>query len=87
MRFFSTERSAQGQPGTGTAGGAPITAPNSYILDGPIEAAPYLGYWPPEVRQEALAAVLGGVETGPRASGPRRGYHFCELSFGGRLLI
>ena len=41
-----------------------MTAPHSNIQDGPIEAAPYHGYCPPEVRQEAFAAVLEGVETG-----------------------
>ena len=41
-----------------------MTAPHSYIPDGPVEAAPYLGHCPPEVRQEAFAAVLDGVETG-----------------------
>ena len=38
--------------------------PHSYIPDGPIEAAPYHGYCPPEIRQEAFGAVLEGVETG-----------------------
>ncbi len=38
--------------------------PHSYIPDGPIEAAPYHGYCPPEVRQEAFGAVLEGIETG-----------------------
>ena len=38
--------------------------PHSYIPDGPIEVAPYHGYCPPEVRQEAFCAVLDGVETG-----------------------
>jgi hypothetical protein len=37
--------------------------PHSYIREGPIEAAPYLGFCPPEVRQEAFGAVLEGVET------------------------
>ena len=36
--------------------------PHSYIPDRPIEAAPYHGYCPPEVRQEAFGAVLEGVE-------------------------
>jgi hypothetical protein len=38
--------------------------PHAYIPTGPVEAAPYLGYCPPEVRQEAFSAVLEGVETG-----------------------
>lgn len=38
--------------------------PHSYIPDGSIEAAPYHGYCPPEVRQEAFDAVLEGVEIG-----------------------
>jgi hypothetical protein len=38
--------------------------PHPYIPAGPVEAAPYLGYCPPEVRQEAFSAVLEGVETG-----------------------
>jgi len=46
----------QGDPGA--------TPPHAYIPAGPVEAAPYLGYCPPEVRQEAFAAVLDGVETG-----------------------
>jgi hypothetical protein len=51
------------QAGAGQAdpGGNP---PHAYIPAGPVEAAPYLGYCPPEVRQEAFAAVLEGVETG-----------------------
>jgi hypothetical protein len=40
------------------------TPPRSYIPDGSIEAAPYHGYCPPEVRQEAFDAVLEGVEMG-----------------------
>ena len=40
------------------------TPPHSYVPDGPIEAAPYLGFCPPEVRQEAFGAVLEGVELG-----------------------
>jgi len=49
--------------GTGQAdpGGNP---PHAYIPAGPLEAAPYLGYRPPEVRQEAFSAVLEDVETG-----------------------
>jgi hypothetical protein len=38
--------------------------PHAYTPSGPVEAAPYLGYCPPEVRQEAFAAVLEGVKTG-----------------------
>jgi len=38
--------------------------PHAYIPDGPVEAAPYEGYCPPEVRREAFAAVLAGVEMG-----------------------
>ena len=38
--------------------------PHAYIPAGAVEAAPYLGYCPPEVRQEAFSAVLEGVETG-----------------------
>ena len=51
------------QAGAGQAdrGGNP---PHAYIPAGPVEAAPYLGYCPPEVRQEAFSAVLEGVETG-----------------------
>ena len=54
---------APARPATGTAGGTPITAPHEYIPNGPMETAPYLGYRPPEVRQEAFGAVLDGVET------------------------
>ena len=51
------------EAGAGQAdpGGAP---PHAYIPTGPVEAAPYLGYCPPEVRQEAFSAVLEDVETG-----------------------
>jgi hypothetical protein len=38
--------------------------PHAYIPAGPLEAAPYLGYCPPEVRQQAFSAVLEGVELG-----------------------
>jgi len=55
---------APARPATGTAGCTPITAPHEYIPNGPMETAPYLGYRPPEVRQEAFGAVLDGVETG-----------------------
>ena len=40
------------------------TPPHSYIPDGPIETAPYLGYERPEIRNAAFAAVLEGVELG-----------------------
>ena len=51
------------EAGAGQAdpGGDP---PHSYIPAGPVEAAPYEGYCPPEMRQEAFAAVLEGVELG-----------------------
>ena len=51
------------QAGAGQAdpGGNP---PHAYVPSGPLEAAPYLGYCPPEVRQEAFSAVLEDVETG-----------------------
>ena len=51
------------QAGTGPAdpGG---DSPHAYIPAGPVEAAPYLGSCPPEVRQEAFSAVLEDVETG-----------------------
>ncbi len=52
---------APAQSATGTAGGTPITAPHSYIPDGPIETAPLAGYCRPEIRREAFAAVLEGV--------------------------
>ncbi len=55
---------APAQPASGTAGGTPITAPHSYIPDGPIESAALAGYCRPEIRQEAFAAVLEGVELG-----------------------
>ena len=38
--------------------------PHDYVPAGPVETAPYLGYCPPEVRQEAFAAVLEGVGLG-----------------------
>ena len=47
--------------GQADPGGDP---PHAYIPAGPVEAAPYEGYCPPEVRQEALSAVLEGVELG-----------------------
>jgi hypothetical protein len=47
--------------GQADPGGDP---PHVYIPAGPVEAAPYLGHCPPEVRQEALTAVLEGVEMG-----------------------
>jgi hypothetical protein len=34
------------------------------VPPGPVETAPYLGYCQPEVRQEAFAAVLAGVQMG-----------------------
>jgi len=43
---------------------AMTTPPHEYIPDGPVGTAPYLGYCPPEVRQEAFCAVLEGVEMG-----------------------
>jgi hypothetical protein len=49
------------EPGPAGPGGEP---PHAYIPAGPVEAAPYLGYCPPEVRQEAFSAVLEGVELG-----------------------
>ena len=54
----SLDEAAAGQA---DPGGDP---PHAYIPAGPVEAAPYLGYCPPEVRQEAFGAVLEGVETG-----------------------
>ena len=47
--------------GQADPGGDP---PHAYIPAGLVEAAPYLGYCPPELRQEAFAAVVEGVETG-----------------------
>jgi hypothetical protein len=44
--------------------GGPATPPHEYIPAGPAEAAPLGGYRPPEVRQEAFAAVLESVELG-----------------------
>jgi hypothetical protein len=41
-----------------------MTTPHPYVPTGPVEAAPYLGFCPPEVRQEAFCAVLEGVELG-----------------------
>ena len=38
--------------------------PHAYIPTGPVEAAPYEAYCPPEVRREAFTAVLDGVEMG-----------------------
>jgi hypothetical protein len=38
--------------------------PHAYVPAGPVEAAPLGGYCPPEIRLEAFAAVLEGVETG-----------------------
>jgi hypothetical protein len=47
--------------GQADPGGDP---PHAYIPAGLVEVAPYLGYCPPEVRQEAFDAVLEGVEMG-----------------------
>ena len=41
-----------------------MTTPHDYIPADPVEAAPPGGYCPLEVRQEAFAAVLEGVEIG-----------------------
>ena len=41
-----------------------MTAPHEYVPDGPVETAPLAGYCRPEIRREAFAAVLEGVETG-----------------------
>jgi hypothetical protein len=51
------------QAGAGQAdpGGNP---PHAYIPAGPVQDALYLGYCPPEVRQEAFSAVLECVELG-----------------------
>jgi hypothetical protein len=54
----SLDQSCAGQA---DPGGNP---PHAYIPAGPVEAAPYLGYCPPEVRQEAFSALLEGVELG-----------------------
>ena len=51
----------QTSAGQADPGGDP---PHAYIPAGPVEAAPYLGYCPPQVRHEAFAAALEGVETG-----------------------
>lgn len=51
----------QASAGQANPGGNP---PHAYIPAGPVEAAPCEGYCPPEVRREAFAAVLDGVETG-----------------------
>lgn len=49
----------------GTAQADPgANLPHAYIPTGPVEAAPYLGHCPPEVRQEAFSTVLEGVEMG-----------------------
>ena len=45
------------------------TPPHEYVPDGPVETAPYLGFRPPEVRQEAFGAFVGQ----PRAAGVRAG--------------
>jgi hypothetical protein len=51
------------EAGVGQAdpGGDP---PHAYIPAGPVEAEPYEGYCPPDVRREAFSAILEGVETG-----------------------
>jgi len=54
----SLDETGAGQVGPG---GDP---PHAYVPAGPVEAAPYLGYCPPEVRQEAFAAVLEGAGLG-----------------------
>jgi hypothetical protein len=54
----SLEEAAAGQADPG------VGPPHTYVLAGPVEAAPYEGYCPPEVRQEAFSAVLDGVRTG-----------------------
>ena len=54
----SLDQAGAGQADQGT------TPPHAYVPSGPLEAAPYLGYCPPEVRREAFSAVLEGVETG-----------------------
>ena len=41
-----------------------MTPPHSYIPDGSIEAAPYHGYCPPEVRQEPFERGPGGRRDG-----------------------
>ena len=51
----------EGGAGQAHPGGDP---PHAYVPAGPVEAAQYEGYCPPEVRQEAFSAVLEGVETG-----------------------
>lgn len=38
--------------------------PRDYVPAGPVESPPYLGCCRPEVRREALAAVLEGVGLG-----------------------
>lgn len=38
--------------------------PHSYVPQGPIESAPQMGFQPREVRRDAFAAILGGVELG-----------------------
>jgi len=65
---------APAQSATDTAGGAPMTAPHSYIPDGPVEVAPLGGYCPPEVRQEAFAAVLGVSRRALTTAGSSRGW-------------
>jgi hypothetical protein len=46
-------------------GSKPAAAtPHPYVPPGPVETTPYLGYCQPEVRQEAFAVVLVGVQMG-----------------------
>lgn len=41
-----------------------MTTLHDYVPAGPVEAAPLAGYCRPEIRREAFAAVLEGVELG-----------------------
>ena len=54
----------------GHATGTP-PAPHEYVPDGPVEAAPYHGYCPPEVREEAFGTVLEGIDIGQPRDGPQ----------------
>lgn len=51
--------------------------PHDYIPAGPLETAPRGGFRDPQVRREAFAAVLAGVETG--AYGQRIIDWLCDL--------
>lgn len=51
--------------------------PHDYIPAGPLETAPGGGFRDPQVRREAFAAVLAGVETG--AYGQRVIDWLCDL--------